>query len=257
MTKRRKWGVSTSDWELDGLPMRSYWTNSPRHGVVLYLHGGGFVAGGLEVADETCREIAGRTNLPLVSVAYRLAPEHPFPAAVEDCWKSLSHVAAQLPGPLVIAGDSAGGNLAAVECLRARDRGGPDIALQVLIYPMVDGRLTAASIDSESEPGFGRPELEMVRTHYLPEGDVTQPEISPLLAPDHRGLPPALIITADHDPLRDDGLAYAKALESAGVGVTYTNYAGVAHAFLGLNRLRVARRAADEIVQAILEASNG
>jgi acetyl esterase len=175
------------------------------------------------------------------AIDYRLAPEHPFPASLDDSWDALQWVAAQADGPVILGGDSAGGNLTAVCTLRARDRGGPEIALQVLVYPAVGNDLTTESAQlygSGPDTFLTIAEMEYFWSHYAGNvADDTIPELAPLSAEDHSGLPPAIVVTAEYDPLRDDGLAYVQALEEAGVPVTHYHYDDVFHAFFSLVNL--------------------
>lgn len=226
------------------VPIRIYTpeTPAPRPALV-YFHGGGWVLCDLDTHDVVCSAIARRAGAVVISVGYRLAPEHRFPAAVVDCHAATTWVAANAaslgidPDRICVGGDSAGGNLAAVICLKNRDESGPQLALQALVYPVTD----LSSFDTASYREFAsgyqltRPEMEWFRDNYLakPE-DARNPHASPLLANDLRGLPPALIITAECDPLRDEGEAYAKRLTAAGVEVTCTRYAGMIHPFFSL-----------------------
>ena len=192
--------------------------------VVVFFHGGGWVIGDLDSHDTVCHRLAAGVPAVVVSVAYRLAPEHRFPAAVEDCeaatrWVS-DHAGALGGDPdrLAVAGDSAGGNLAAVVALRARDAGGPPLAFQLLVYPVTDA---TRSQPSYTENGTGYLlEADTMRwfyDHYLGGADPARADVSPLFAPDLAGLPPALVVTAEFDPLRDEGEAYAERLRQAGV----------------------------------------
>jgi acetyl esterase len=197
----------------------------------------------------------------VVAVDYRLSPEAKFPAAVGDCYAAVQWVisnAARLrvdPRRLAVGGDSAGGNLSAVMCLKSRDENGPAIALQVLVYPVAN----LASFDTASYQEFAegyyltRAEMEWFRGHYLARiEDAQNPYASPLLAQDLRGLPPALVITAECDPLRDEGEAYARRLSEAGVEVTCTRYAGMIHPFFSLGgALRQGRRAIEQAAAAL------
>ncbi len=211
-------------------------------GVVLWIHGGGWVICDLDTHDAMCRLLANESGCEVVAIDYRLAPEHPFPAPLEDSWDTLCWVAEQAGGqPLIVAGDSAGGNMAAVCALRARDRGGPGLALQVLVYPATSGDLTTPSC---LKYGSGRDtfltlaEMEWFWGHYVgDDADDSNPDISPLRAQEHAELPPAVIVTAEYDPLRDDGFAYAEALRAAGVPVTHHHYDDVVHAFFSLVNL--------------------
>jgi acetyl esterase len=186
----------------------------------------------------------------VISVDYRLAPEHRFPAAADDAYESFVWVAENLAGgrPVVVAGDSAGANLATVTALRARDEGGPEIALQVLVYPVVDHDFTTASYEQYADAGLilNRAEMVWFWDHYAP--DATQrshPHASPLRADDHSGLPPAYVLIAEYDPLRDEGIAYAAALEAAGVPVTVRRFDDQIHAFFGFVNIM---ESADEAV---------
>lgn len=168
--------------------------------------------------------------------AYRLAPEHPNPTPLEDCWDALRWIAAQWPSaPLIVGGDSAGGNLATVCALRARDRGGPELALQVLVYPITDRDMTTASYREHGEDPLlllGAKDMAWFFDHYLPAGaDRDDPEVSPLHAHDLSGLPGAIVVTDEYDPLRDEGLAYAERLRDAGVAVTLHHYEDMMHVF--------------------------
>jgi acetyl esterase/lipase len=205
--------------------------------LVVYYHGGGFVFGDLRMGDWLCGNVAATVGAVVVSVAYRLAPVHRFPAAVEDCYAALTWAAdnaAELgaEGPPAVMGESAGGTLSAVTCLLARERGGPAISHQALIYPATD--MTAVRPAAlASAPFLSQQEMGAYRRLYLgPDGDPASPWASPLLAADHAGLPPALVQVAEHDPLREDGVRYAAALREAGVPVRFTEYVGVPHGFV-------------------------
>ncbi|MBL8231412.1 MAG: alpha/beta hydrolase, partial [Bryobacterales bacterium] len=230
-----------------GTPIRVYWgseeTPCP---ALVYFHGGGWVLCNLDTHDVMCRAIANRAGAAVISVDYRLAPEHPFPAAVNDCYEAACWVlenAARLgvdPDRVTIGGDSAGGNLATVVCIRARDEGGPRFAGQVMVYPVTD----LSNFDTPSyhefaeEHSLTRPLMEWFRGHYLPSAqDARNPYASPLLTPDLSGLPPALILTAECDPLRDEGERYAARLEESGVAVTLSRYAGMIHPFFSWTAL--------------------
>jgi acetyl esterase len=211
-------------------------------GTVLWLHGGGWVICDLDTHDAMCRLLAVSSGARVIAVDYRLAPEHPFPAPLEDCWDALKWVAGEYGDePVIIGGDSAGGNMAAVCALRARDLGGPELALQVLVYPATDHDMTKASCvehGSGPETFLTVDEMEWFTGHYLPdEADRTRPEVAPLLVPDLSGLAPAIVITAEYDPLRDDGLEYAERLREAGVSVSHHHYDDMIHAFFSLVNL--------------------
>ncbi len=241
--------VQTEDRRIPGpagpLTVRIY---SPREkaskaqGLVLYCHGGGFVLGDLDTYDSVCRAICRESGCVVVSVDYRLAPEHPFPAAVEDCYAALAWVAdhaVELGGDaqrLGVCGDSAGGNLAAVLALLAR-QGGPEILYQLLIYPVT----TAKPGELASHNTFAEGYILSLKAmcaftgHYF--GDSVQaPDFrgAPLLADDLSGLPPALILVGGYDVLRDDGIAYAERLIEAGVETTLVEYAGLSHGFINM-----------------------
>ena len=241
------------------IPARVYKPAPDRVGTVVYYHGGGWVLGCLDEFDAVCQALAVASRARVVSVDYRLAPEHRFPAAVDDAFAALVRVAARHPGePIVVAGDSAGGNLAAVSALRAREAGGPEIALQVLVYPIVDCDLTRPSYAecSGSELFLNAAEMIWFWDHYTPdEAERRHPYASPIRASDLAGLPPAYVVVAQHDPLRDEGLAYAAALESAGVPVTVARYDDQIHDFFWLvNVMETADRAVAEAGAAIRDA---
>ncbi len=212
---------------------------------IIFFHGGGFVIGDVETHDNQCRTVCRQVEAVVLSVGYRVAPEAPFPAPVEDClaatrWAA-DHVA-ELGDDverLVVAGDSAGGNLAAVVARLARDAGHPPLAAQLLVYPGVDfGDGDYASRTENAEGYFlTRADMEWFRDHYVGGADVTDPRLSPLLAGGLTGLPPAVIVTAEFDPLRDEGEAYARALEQAGVPVVHRRYDGLIHGFFDLAAL--------------------
>jgi acetyl esterase len=204
-------------------------------GRIVYLHGGGWVFGTLDGFDPVCRELADASGAEVVSVDYRLAPEHPFPAPLDDGWAVL-HALAEPGVPLAVAGDSAGGNLAAALALRARRMGGPAITLQLLLYPVLDSDFER---DSYRRWGAGdhlisRADMTWFWDHHVPAAERTNPEAAPLHANDLTGLPPAIIVLAGCDPLHDEGLAYAEALAAADVPVTLRDHADMAHGFFTL-----------------------
>ena len=214
----------------------------PARALVVNVHGGGFVFGDLRMADWMCSSIAVTVGAVVVSVDYRLAPGHRFPAAVDDCFAALTWAAenaadlgadpaGEAAAPRIgVMGESAGGNLSAVMCLLARDAGGPQISHQALLYPATD--MTKVSPAAAKSLIISGPEMLAFRRLYLGDADAADPRASPLLAADHSGLPPALIQVAEHDPLRDDGVRYAAALRSAGVPVRLTEYVGMPHGYL-------------------------
>jgi acetyl esterase len=219
--------------------------------LVAYVHGGGWVVGTLESFDPLCRALANASGALVASVDYRLAPEHPFPAAAEDVRAAVRWLAANAhelgadPARLAIAGDSAGGNLAAVTARRLRDEAGPALRMQALIYPVCDSSLNTPSY-RENGAGFGLTAESMKRYWelYLDGADGRHPDASPLQARDLAGLPPAYVLTVLRDVLRDEGEAYARALEAAGVPVTLRRYDGAVHGFIRwLAKAELARRA--------------
>jgi acetyl esterase len=229
---------------------------------IVYYHGGGWVIGSIDDWDAACRTLAAESECRVVSVDYRLAPEHRFPTAADDAYDAFVWVATNLAAgtDVVLAGDSAGGNLATVTALRARDEGGPPIALQVLVYPVVDHDFTTPSYEQYANAGLilNRAEMVWFWDHYLP--DVAQrshPYASPLHAENHAGLPPAYVLIAEHDPLRDEGLAYAAKLEAAGVPVTVKRYDDQIHAFFGLVNIMESANAAIADVAAWIRAEVG
>jgi acetyl esterase/lipase len=232
---------------------------APDAPLVVNLHGGGWVLGDLDGNDWYGGMLAAEAGAVVASVEYRLAPEHPAPAATEDCLAAtrwLADHASELgaTGPLVVTGDSAGGNLAALVAVAARDQGDPDVALQALIYPSTDLTMAWPSTYELSDaPILGRADMEAFVRHYLgPDGDPTDPALSPMHVADLTGVAPALVITAEHDPLRDEGRAYAQRLRAAGVPTRWTEYAGMPHGFVSLPGVcRSAPQAVAEVVQAI------
>lgn len=208
-------------------------------GVIVWFHGGGWVVGSVDGSDRTCRSLANASGCAVVSVEYRLAPEHPFPAAPDDCFAALRGVVASAaalgidPSRIAVGGDSAGGNLAAVVALRARDEGGPALLFQLLVYPVTDGSMTSESY-TENATGFFLEKTDMEWFYDLYAGPRDHWQVSPSRATDLSGLPSALVITASHDPLRDEGEAYGRALANAGVKATVTRYPGVIHGFFSL-----------------------
>jgi acetyl esterase len=234
---------------LGEIPIRVYTPGAPFRvtsplPAMVYFHGGGWVLWDLDTHDVVCSAIAHRAGAVVVSVDYRLAPEHKFPAAVTDAYAATKWVSANGArlgidaARISVGGDSAGGNLAAVVCLKSRIENGPAIALQALVYPVTD--LSSMSTPSYLEFAEGyqlsKAVMEWFRGHYLADPSAARdPYASPLLAPDLRGLPPAVILTAECDPLRDEGEAYGKRLAEAGVPVTCTRYAGMIHPFFSLS----------------------
>lgn len=247
------------------LPIRIYSHDTPRPtAVVVFFHGGGFVIGDLDSHDDLCRAMCLATGATVVAVDYRLAPEHPFPAAVEDAMAATRWVADHADElnvdatRLAVAGDSAGGTLATVTALQAVEAGGPGISFQLLIYPSADLAGTTPSRERYAAPGyFMRRELiDWFEDQCVPEpGRRTDPLVSPLRAPDLRGMPPGHIVLGGCDPLHDEGEAYGQRLRQAGVDVDVRSYPGVFHGFFGLRGiLPEADAAADAAFTALANA---
>ena len=212
---------------------------------LVYFHGGGFVGGNLDTHDGICRALTRSSGCRLLSVDYRLAPEHPFPAAIDDGLAATAWVAAHAaelgldPDRIGVCGDSAGATLAAVVCQAAAAAGGPHLACQFLLCPIMDYAAESESRRSLAE-GYlvDRATLEHDLRHYLPPGvDRADPRVSPLRAAQLRGLPPTCVHTAEYDPLRDEGAAYAERLRAAGVSSTYRSHPGMIHLFYGLGAI--------------------
>jgi len=244
-----------------GIPVRVYAPDaSGRLPIMLYFHGGGYVKGGIEESDAFCRNLAHATSHLVLSVAYRLAPEHPFPAALDDAFAVTAWACERgadvggASGAVVVCGESAGGNLAAVTCLRAR--GNPRIAIrhQVLLQPVIDFTLSFPSIAlPATECLVPRDDLAWYyKTYYGDQRSLRDPRVSPIFADDLSGLPPALIITAEYDTLRDEAKAYAERLQAAGVATQYICYPGMVHGFLQMGALvSEARSALDDIARVV------
>ena len=224
------------------IALRRYLPNDAGAGAMLFLHGGGWVAGGLDTHDGVCRRLANASGCQVFALDYCLAPEHPFPASLSDAlaatrWLASSAKAFQFDAArLVVAGDSAGGNLAAAACILMRDAGGPKIALQLLICPILD-LATESGSRQEFAAGYFLSRATMARDliDYLPKGaDLHDLRLSPLHAADLSGLPPTHIHVAEFDPFRDEGLAYAQRLERAGVCVSDTLHPGMIHYFYAM-----------------------
>ena len=231
--------------------------------VLVYFHGGGWVIGNLDTHDGICRSLANRVGCLVVSVDYRLAPEHTFPAAPEDCYAAtrwLAEHAGSLGGDkgrIAVGGDSAGGNLAAVVALMARDRGGPKLAFQLLVYPATDTDFETRSYRENAEGYFlTRADMVWFWNHYAPrDEDRRNPYAAPLRAASLRGLPPALVITAEFDPLCDDGNAYAARLREDGVPVRLSQQDGLIHGFFQMGAVIDRGRASvDEASRALKDA---
>lgn len=250
-------GDDAHDRELAGVRVRRYEPTGPARGPELvWFHGGGWVTGSLDAVDPICRALLARTRAPLTSVDYRLAPEHPFPAAFEDCVAVLR--AAAQRGPVAVGGDSAGGGLAAAACSALREEGLPVVA-QVLLTPLLDATLSSPSVSALGR-GFGltRDGLEQFVDLYLQGADPRDPRCSPALAADLSGLPPAVVVSAECDPLRDEAAAYAERLARAGVRVEARQYAAMVHGFAGMSSITpVADEAMDWMVDALIRVAAG
>jgi acetyl esterase len=217
------------------IPARVYEPSVPSGATIVYFHGGGWVVGSLDGSDAACRRLTVASGATVVSVDYRLAPEHRFPTAVDDAYAALCWAADTLDhsAGLVVAGDSAGGNLAAVCALRAREAGQPSLDLQVLVYPVTDHDLARPSYVQHGDSGYplGREEMQWFWDHYADPVRRDDPDASPLRAPELAGVAPALVIVAEYDPLRDEGLAYADRLRAEGVDVEVVTFDDMLHGF--------------------------
>jgi len=209
---------------------------------LIYFHGGGFVVGGLESHDGLCRLIAAEGGFKVIAVDYRLAPEHPWPAAVDDAWGAFQWIEANAAdigvdgGRIAMGGDSAGGMLTAIVTQLARGKAKPRIAYQMLLFPNTQVGGDTSSLNEFAVGYFlERRTIEFFSSLYLPQGvDRNSPRVSPLRAKDFNGLPPAYVMLGGYDPLHDEGLAYAEKLKAAGVKVTIADYAGMVHCFIYL-----------------------
>jgi acetyl esterase len=229
--------------------------------VVAYAHGGGWAVGSLDAFGPVCRALANASGAIVASIDYRLAPEHPFPAGLDDVRAAVRWLAANAreldgdPDRIAVAGDSAGANLATVTARRLRDEGGPAVRFQALVYPVCDSALNTPSY-RECAAGFmlSAPSMKRYWDWYLDGADGRAPDASPLQADDLAGLPPAFILTVRDDVLRDEGEAYARALEAAGVPVTLRRYDGAVHGFFRwLAKAEISRRAVAEVSAALRE----
>jgi acetyl esterase len=224
----------------------------PPQPLLIYYHGGGWVIGDLETHDGLCRFLAEHSGCRVLSVDYRLAPEHPFPAPGEDCFAAFAWAAEHAdelgadPARIAVAGDSAGGNMAAVVCLMARDGGGARPAMQLLLYPVTDAVGGQASRETFAK-GFllTRNDMEWFEAHYLPDGaEADDPRVSIMRAADVSDLPPAYVVTAGFDPLRDEGEVYATRMREAGVQVALRRQSSLIHGFANLTAICASARAA-------------
>jgi acetyl esterase len=227
--------IATDD---GAFPCRIVFPKTEPIGVLVWYHGGGWVVGAMDDFDVLVRHLAVDTRCVVVQVDYRLAPEHAFPRPVDDAYAALVWTAANVAGalPIFVGGDSAGANLAAVVARRARDRNGPPIAVQILVYPVADADFERPSyVDPANQLLLSREAMRWYWDHYLPDARRrNDPDASPLRAAHLAGLPPAIVVTAEHDVLRDEGEAYAAELERAGVSVVGKRFAGQMHGFFTL-----------------------
>lgn len=256
----RNFTVPTTEAEI---PVRAYAnTTCPSLPALVYFHGGGWVIGDLDSADWICRSLAVATECAVFSVDYRLAPENKFPTPAEDCYQVTrwivenSSVMSVDPNRVAVGGDSAGGNLATVVCLMARDRGGPSLVYQLLLYPITNHAFNTQSYEDCANGYYLTAEdMKWFWNHYLREkNDASNPYASPLAAKNLSGLPPTLVITAGFDPLRDEGEAYAARLQEAGVSTRITRYNSMIHGFLEFPNLRQTRAAIDEAATELCKA---
>lgn len=233
---------------------------------LVYFHGGGWVIGDLDTHDALCRTLANETGARVVAVDYRLAPEHKFPAAADDAYAAVKWVeqnASKLgvdANRIAVAGDSAGGNLSAVVALMAKQKGGPRIVFQLLIYPVTQARANTASMNTFAEGYFlEKKTMEWFCDQYLdPSADLNDWRVSPLAAADLAGLPRAYVVTAGFDPLKDEGKAYADKLNHAGVAAVYIDYPGMVHGFFNMSGVvPTAREAIADAAKAMRKAFEG
>jgi acetyl esterase/lipase len=250
-------GPLPPDVHIEDMPERAVrvYRPSERAGTlptVVFAHGGGFVNCGLDAMHHVCAHLAHAANVEVDSVDYPLAPDSPFPAALECYYQALCK-ASESGAEITVMGDSAGGNLAAAACLLARRRGGPKITRQILVYPTLDATLSTPPLRDDSPAR--RAECVAFYTHYLGEHSQMDELVSPLHAKDLSGLPPAVVLTAEHDSFRDDGRIYVERLRAAGVPARLTTYPGMPHGFLSMPRLcRAAPDALAEVVAALRES---
>ena len=232
------------DIDIDGVAGRLYEPIGAGPGALVWLHGGGWAIGSLESHDPLCRALSARSGSRVVAVDYRLAPEHPHPAALEDAWTATTWASHEL-GPIAVGGDSAGGHLTAVVALRARDRGLP-LRLQALVVPVTDYAFeTASYAEHGTGCGLERTTMEWFwRLYVADRADAADREVSPLRAPDVSATAPAFVVTAEYDPLRDEGEAYAAKLRAAGVPLHVAGFKTLPHGYANFTHLLPAARSA-------------
>jgi acetyl esterase len=242
--------ASVSDFTIPGphgdIPVRRYTPNGDARATIVYFHGGGWVLGDLDTGDGICRRWAGWAGVEVLSIDYRLAPEHPFPVPLDDCFAGLQWAAVNLPGPLFIAGDSAGGNLCAGVAIRARDEGGPPLAGQIIIYGALGLDFTTASYREVGDKGWmlSGADMDYFWGHYLSdERDKASPLAVPLNLNSASGLAPAFICAGDCDVLCDDNLAYTELLKSAGIPVELRVDPGMFHGYYSMTSFAEPARA--------------
>jgi acetyl esterase len=247
--------AAVSDEQIAGphgaITVRRYLPTGEVLGTCVYAHAGGWVIGDLDTADNFCRRLAGQAGVEVVSVDYRLAPEHSFPVPLDDVYAVLSW-AQSLQRPLILAGESAGANLAAACAIRARDEGGPDVVAQFLAYPVTDHNFETASYATIGSKNWLLPGADMVwfwDQYCPPTVDRSNPLLSPLRLADAAGLPPTMLLVAELDPLRDEGLAYAELLKKHGVSVIAKEGKGMLHGYLN------AAGVIPEVAQTLAEAA--
>jgi acetyl esterase len=245
------------------IPVRVYARPDLKPGApgYLFIHGGGFIDGGVDFTDYVQRGLAARTGCVVVGLSYRLAPEHPFPAGLEDCQDVLNWMAQTRPQAMdgdriAVGGESAGANLAAALSIWSRDNRGPRISHQAIVYPFTDTTLSSPDWDSGLMPGISRSAGELMVRVYAGEQNANNPLIS-ILHAEHRGLPPALVVSCEHDPLRTDGIKYAHALKAAGVDTNHRHYEDMPHGYLLFPKLtRTTDDSLDEIASEALRYLN-
>jgi acetyl esterase len=243
------------------IPIQFLVPNDTPRGLIVYYHGGGWTIGTIDEFETLGRQLAERTDCVVALVDYRLAPEAPYPAAVDDAWDALTWIDGNMEEvvgmrvPLIVAGDSAGGNLAAVVSQKAR-AGGPEISLQVLVYPVTDSDFETASYrDPENQLMLSRDTMLWFWNHYAPAAVRASVNASPARADDLSGLPPTVLVTGEHDVLLDEGLAYGKALEVAGVPVSHRHFLGQMHGFFTMVNLLPGSAEALDFVAAEIDSA--